>query len=364
MGSHLIVGNSEDYHAVAVKWALAEQGESAFIWDGIGSQPDGHLTIEPGTPPIGISLGGTDYGEFATVWYRRAVKHRDVLNVAEYTRDFIERELREAHGCLATTVSSMTEFVVGGEGVTKASSKSFQLYLAAKMGFNVPKTLITNDYDKVCRFIDENYPVAIKPFAPHHWHDAQSHNYRVASTTLIKNKDGLSPESTNVCPCIFQAYIDKKYELRVTVIGEHVFAARISKSSGGAFVDWRFHMQSDDVSVDVAQLGEEMEERITAYVNALGLKYGCIDLVVDQNDKIFFLEINPSGQFLFIEQMVPEFRLLSAFSSMLRAKSKRFELDSNKSINTNEFEKTDEFKLMMANAGKIVTSVPLHSEVS
>lgn len=364
MESHLIVGNSEDYHAVAVKWALAEKGELAYIWDGIGSQPAGHLSIEPSEPSVGISLGGIAYGEFATVWYRRAVKYRDVLNVADYTRDFIERELREAHGCLAATVSTMAEFVVGGEGVTKASAKAFQLYLAAKMGFNIPKTLITNDYEKVSRFIDENHPVAIKPFTPHHWHDAKSHNYRIASTTLIKDKQAISPESTNVCPSIFQAYIDKKYELRVTVIGSHVFAARISKTSGGSFVDWRFHIQSDDVSVEAVRLDEELERRITSYVEALGLKYGCIDLVVDQKGKIFFLEINPSGQFLFIEQMLPEFRLLDAFSSMLKARSKAFEIGPEGCINTKEFEKTPDFRLMMASAGKIITSVPLYSEVS
>lgn len=364
MTSHLIIGNSEDYHAVAVKWALGKQGESAMIWDGISAESSGHVSMEPGALPIGICLGGVEHQSFSSVWYRRVVKYRDVERVADYTRDFIELELRQAHGCLSTTVNAIAKFVVGGEGMAKASSKAYQLDLAAIMGFNIPKTLITNDYDKACRFIDDNHPVVIKPFIPHFWHEPNSQKYRIASTNIVADTTGMSRESANACPCIFQKFIQKKYELRVTVIGEQVFSARIRKSGGGSFVDWRYHIQSDDAIIERVDLSDEMEKRIISYVAALDLKYGCIDLVVDDDNTIFFLEINPSGQFLFVEQMIPEFALLNTFSSMLRAQSKSFNADRSDAISTSAFEQTDDFQAMMANRGKIVTSVPIYSRVS
>lgn len=41
-------------------------------------------------------------------------------------------------------------------------------------------------------------------------------------------------------------------------------------------------------------------------MDALGLVFGCIDLVADDHDELHFLEINQAGQFLFVEHDAPE----------------------------------------------------------
>ncbi|MCC5091005.1 hypothetical protein LLE60_20520 [Xanthomonas campestris] len=43
---HLIYGNSEDYHAVAVAWAMRKLGAEVFIWDGLGATEDAQISLE------------------------------------------------------------------------------------------------------------------------------------------------------------------------------------------------------------------------------------------------------------------------------------------------------------------------------
>jgi hypothetical protein len=52
-------------------------------------------------------------------------------------------------------------------------------------------------------------------------------------------------------------------------------------------------------------------------MDALGLVFGCIDLVADDHDELHFLEINQAGQFLFVEHDAPDVPLLRAMAAML-----------------------------------------------
>ena len=49
----------------------------------------------------------------------------------------------------------------------------------------------------------------------------------------------------------------------------------------------------------------------------MGLVMGCIDIVVDKDGTYQFLEVNQQGQFLWIEQLCPEVKLLDAFVRFL-----------------------------------------------
>lgn len=360
MDSHLIVGNSEDYHAVAVAWALRQLGESALIWDGINPEPMGHLSIQPGLEPAVVSLGGTSHRRFRSVWHRRPIRHREVEGLAEHTKAFVDRELLETHGCLMVTVSSMAPFVVGGESAMSLV-KSQQLALAAKMGFKIPETLISNDYAQVRNFVSSVERVAVKPFAPHFWHDATNSTIRFASTNIIDRHRMPSEESVNACPSIYQQFIDKRHELRVTVVGEHIFVAKISKADGSAYVDWRMYLEAPETMVEATTLEPELEALIVSFVATAGLNYGCIDLVVDQDGTTYFLEINPGGQFLFVEQLLPQFQILNAFTSMLRAQSRVFNVESSELITTKEFEQSESFNQMMASRGTLVNESSLHT---
>ena len=49
----------------------------------------------------------------------------------------------------------------------------------------------------------------------------------------------------------------------------------------------------------------------------LGIVFGCIDVVLDKHGELHFLEVNQSGQFLFVEKWVQSLPLLKAMCEML-----------------------------------------------
>jgi glutathione synthase/RimK-type ligase-like ATP-grasp enzyme len=53
----------------------------------------------------------------------------------------------------------------------------------------------------------------------------------------------------------------------------------------------------------VEQLPTQIEERCIALVEAYGLSFGAIDLVRRTSGEYVFLELNPNGQWAWVEQL-------------------------------------------------------------
>jgi len=108
-------------------------------------------------------------------------------------------------------------------------------------------------------------------------------------------------DSIRACPIILQREIRKKYDVRVTVVGETVFAATIdSQSDSATEVDWRKTSQPT-LAHAIYHLPPEIAAICVSLTRKLGLRYGAIDLILDCDDQLWFLEINPNGQWGWIE---------------------------------------------------------------
>jgi glutathione synthase/RimK-type ligase-like ATP-grasp enzyme len=100
---------------------------------------------------------------------------------------------------------------------------------------------------------------------------------------------------------IFQAYVPKLVELRITVVGRRIFAAEIhSQRTNHTRCDWRRYDQGQTPHRP-HELPRDLEQRCTALVERLCLRYGAIDMVLTPDGRYVFLEINPNGQYLWIE---------------------------------------------------------------
>jgi glutathione synthase/RimK-type ligase-like ATP-grasp enzyme len=98
-------------------------------------------------------------------------------------------------------------------------------------------------------------------------------------------------------PIIAQELIEGS-DLRVTVIGERLFAAAACTRLPEGRVDGRLDRS---VTWQAHDLPGATRDRLIRLVRALHLDYGCIDLRQRPDGRCVFLEINPAGQFLFIE---------------------------------------------------------------
>src|SRR5262249_21476922 len=102
-------------------------------------------------------------------------------------------------------------------------------------------------------------------------------------------------------PTIFQGYVPKRVELRITVVGERVFPAEIhSQQTQHTKHDWRRY-DLDNTPHFPHDLPCEIRERCVSLVKRLDLCYGAIDMVLTPDGRYVFLEINPSGQYMWIE---------------------------------------------------------------
>ena len=118
-------------------------------------------------------------------------------------------------------------------------------------------------------------------------------------TRIIGPEDLERLDLVRFAPVIFQHYIDG-VDLRVTVVGEQVFAAEID--ARGTAYPFDMRMVIGEAQVRPVELPRSVQDALLALQRRLGLDYGAIDLRRTDAGEFFFLEVNPAGQWLFVEQ--------------------------------------------------------------
>jgi D-alanine-D-alanine ligase-like ATP-grasp enzyme len=96
----------------------------------------------------------------------------------------------------------------------------------------------------------------------------------------------------------FQEYVPG-VDLRVTVVGDQVFTAEIDATATSYPVDMR--MVLDEAAMRPAGLPAAVEKSLLALTQRLGLTFGAADLRRRPDGRHVFLELNPAGQWLFVE---------------------------------------------------------------
>jgi len=183
------------------------------------------------------------------------------------------------------------------EATFRAAYKPFQLALAERVGLEIPLTVITNDPAAVDPLFEGCHRVVYKTlqnfvFPPDEY----------IFTTEVKRQN-LHADVNRVrrAPGIYQALLDKAYELRVTVVGEDVFVARIdSQGRDTSALDWRRDQLADMYTE--AELPAGVLSAMLRFHRHAGLSYGAYDFVVTTEGRYVFLECNPSGQWLWLEE--------------------------------------------------------------
>ncbi|HEJ2566266.1 hypothetical protein IPC1486_06115 [Pseudomonas aeruginosa] len=180
-----------------------------------------------------------------------------------------------------------------------AEDKPRQLMLAHELGFNVPFTRITNDI-AAARQVTEAGAAIGKPLRQAL---LVGDRERVIFTTRLEYiRDG-DAAAIAMTPFIVQAEVVKKYDIRVTVIGTKVFATAIwSQEHEETQVDWR-QGSRPDLKHERIELPLSVQQQCLELLRRLNLRYGAIDLICDRQGKLWFLEINPNGQWAWIENL-------------------------------------------------------------
>lgn len=187
------------------------------------------------------------------------------------------------------------------ESMNYSNSRVNQLLSARNVGFNIPSTLITNNPNEAFEFYNKcNGNMVVK--ALHH-HDVETNGKVYSIYTHILKPNDLSKFKDLVhAPCILQERILKSSELRVTVVDDRVFASKITLESGDRDGDVLHHYSMSQLNKKPIDLQKEFQSRCIQFLRSLGLKYGAIDFIEGINERFYFLEVNPTGDWVWIER--------------------------------------------------------------
>ncbi|MFH1315265.1 MAG: MvdC/MvdD family ATP grasp protein [Candidatus Uhrbacteria bacterium] len=249
-----------------------------------------------------ISVMGKNYqlSDFSCVWFRRPADpyvSQDVVD--EVARKYALDECRNLLNSLWEGMDWVL-WVNKPAKIKAAKHKWSQSAVAQRLGFICPETLVTNNPDEARSFCSRVGYAIVKPVFTSHFQTRDGWNMIYANPITSQNP---RIQDVELAPAIFQQYISKKLELRVTVVGESVFACAIeSQSNEKTKDDWR-HYDLDNTphyQFDLPKYTEDLCRQIVKYYD---LNYGAIDLILTPKGEYVFLELNPNGQWLWIEGM-------------------------------------------------------------
>jgi len=238
--------------------------------------------------------------DIRSIWYRRVRSPASPSGCEETVHKYVVNEAYIALRGIASAHFTGCRWMSPPAKIETAEMKPYQLHIAKRLGFSIPSTIISSD------------PLAIQDFFLRHEGNVIAKPVRSGYietsegafgiyTRKLGRKDIVMLETALPCPIIVQKEIPKEFDIRVTVVGNKIFAVAIdSKGDPHAKIDWR---RTENVYLphQIHELPDRIKYLLITLTRELGLSFAAIDLVLNQEGKYFFLEVNPSGQWLWVE---------------------------------------------------------------
>lgn len=297
----LLVTMSLDPHTDLVVDALREIGAPFFRYNtDLADQYAIEISLDGGSLLSRKTNKIVHLETVRSVWVRRRAVPSSLKDVADGYIKYLDEQWKLFTEILLSAIDNKVLWVNHPLSYEVAKNKLHQLMVAREVGLTVPNTCITNNPATLALLVEKQGKVLYKPVSSSVIDDGKVAIYAnlIDVDTLPSSEviDGLA-----VSPSIFQSYIEKQYELRITIVASKVFTARInSQDSEISHVDWRRY-DFDHVRHEPVDLPKEVEQKCLALMNKLNLQYGAIDMIVTPNNEYVFLEINANGQWAWIE---------------------------------------------------------------
>lgn len=291
----VVVSNGDDLHAQVIVGKLAERGyRTAYL---LGSD------LLASSQPISISITSEGHcGTFVNgdhrvslsdakiLWLRRP-RPPQVLDAGHFTTDAVElihNDCRLGLNALLTTAFH-GKWISRPDATQQASDKVFQLLAAKACGFRIPSTLVSQSKKDIVSFYERNRrDVIVKTLA--------GINGAFLQTRQLCDPNGLPEDAFAVCPAIYQERIPGSDHIRLNTFGANSYAALIRSDD----LDWRPNL---NVPVAAWMVPPDLHAKARAVLDTLGLEMGVIDLKITPEGECVWLEVNPQGQFLFLDAL-------------------------------------------------------------
>lgn len=303
----LLFSTEMDVHADKIQ--SFESPNAEFIRLNLDAPKLWGLSYQNGNVIVSSNGKEFDLSSIGSVFVRRIPNLNSFVKAvpaqyAEYASYLGQQEFTLFSDCLAILDATVT--FVNPLKTSANSGKAVQAKLAIDVGLLTPETYIGSDPYIARKFCDDlinaNREICTKP--------VNNTSVRIDGEEKIRFTTKLDPSSLEDidslvhCPIIFQAYIEKQYEIRATVIGSKIYAAKIDSQAAGGHtaVDWRRY-NIPKTPHSPYKLPQEVEKKILDLHDKLGLIYSSFDFIRTVTGEYVFLETNPYGQWLWIEDL-------------------------------------------------------------
>jgi len=307
----LIIAPEDDDHTTAVTTELSAASHPFAVVD-TGQFPRHASVVEQFNGcersfTFASSTQQIDLQRCGAAWWRRPQPLSLHPGIAADATSFVYGECHEAVAGLWPSLPA--KWVNEPQLDSAAHHKPYQLAMAAEVGLTIPRTLITNDPDAARGFVREIglERTVYKTFL------ANEQCWR--ETRIMRQQDLCCLDALRLAPVIFQEYVAADADLRITLIGPFTFATAIRAAPGGYEVDYRMDMLG--ASFSATSMPDDVEQRLRALLRRLGLVYGAIDLRRTPTGEYVFLEVNPAGEWRFVEDRTGQ-PMTKAMSQLLR----------------------------------------------
>lgn len=300
----LIVTNKEDLTVDYVIIELTKRGIPFFRFNTEDFPTKIFITFKHAGHEISVDIWNKykriDLKEIKAAWYRRP--GMPIISSAIYDNEYRSYATIESVAVLQSLYRLLGyKWLNHPLDIAAAESKPYQLVLAKEIGFNIPRTLITTSpNDLLCFYKLCNNRVIVKPLKQATLRGINEE--LVVFTSQVTTDDLKDVESIRYSPCIYQEHIEKEIDIRVTIVGNNIFAVGInSQLYEETQVDWR-QGERIDLPHEIYILPKDIQDKCFSIVRKFNLKFGAIDIVLAKDGNFYFLEINPNGQWAWMEE--------------------------------------------------------------
>ncbi|MGH3942770.1 MAG: ATP-grasp ribosomal peptide maturase [Pseudonocardiaceae bacterium] len=260
--------------------SLTLNGHFDGVWHGALRGPDGSVALE----------------SIRSVYFRRPTGFVFPDDMTDAERQFAGREARRGIGGLLMSLPCL--WLNHPSRVADAEYKPFQLAAAAGCGLDVPRTALTND------------PTAAEDIRAHL--GSEMVYKTLASASIVDGSQLSFVYTTPVMPDFvadervaltvhqFQERVYKARDIRATVVGDQVFATNLYVDAPEGEPDWRTNYSA--IRYEETRLPAPIESSLLALMRRLGLRFSAADFMVTPDDRYYFIDLNPNGEWGWIEK--------------------------------------------------------------
>jgi hypothetical protein len=311
--SFVILGHHLDPHAHYVSWALGAAGyQTTFVNSWHDNCPTGTtLYIDQSVD----DFSSAEWDNADAVWYRRlaAPPDKEEGDGDEFTA---VEDRRFTKWLIGMQEDRPIRWINRPSAAQAAENKFRQLKFARLHGLRIPRTLVTAQPDRFRAFLKKEGVVVAKALDAFSW-ELESGETLAAFATVLDLARGsqLSDEDIAQCVTVYQQRINKVADVRMVVMGTDVYAFKVLQLREQHF-DFRIGFyQPNQLRYEEIPVPTAVQQRIVGLMSSLGINFTSADFAVQADGEWVFLDLNPNGQWLFVEEGCPESRLGQKFCS-------------------------------------------------